>query len=351
MAVLLLLANAQRDLERRLAPADTTAPETIPAPTLAQNSSQVVQNLTTPISPPRLEDNVAVAVIADGRIVSQAQIISLATAQPPATIVPLPGAINGIPLETFIQLSEPVTANVRTIYLRGQERGRNPRAFSKIGDSSIADGYFLSRFDGGSYQLGPYAFLQNMLDHFAGSFARDSVTVRQGMHSWSVLDPFWADRARCEPEENPLACEDRLHNPSFAIIRLGTNDFYANNYFAENMREIIETLLELDIVPILGTKADRTDGANSPNNGTLRALAAEYQIPLWDFDAVAATLPGQGLAPDGVHLTTYYSHDYEQAAAFERGHAMQNLTALLLLEQMHRLVSDLDSTVSMAVED
>lgn len=339
LAVLLLLANAQRDLERRLQLLDTegrvqgivATATTEPMPTIR------VVSLGTAIPVVDVSDQQT------NRTVARAQIIPLATAPPAATMVPLPETVIEIPLEEIILIDEPTRNHVLDIFARGQERGRNPQAFSKIGDSSIADGYFLTRFDGDEYQLGPYDFLQVTLDYYAGSFARDSAAVRLGMHSWSILDPFWSDRSLCEVGESPLSCEDRLHNPAMVIIRLGTNDFDAPQYFESNMREIVETLLVLDIVPILGTKADRIDGPLGPNNAIIRKLAAEYQLPLWDFELVAKSLPGRGLAPDGIHLTTYYAHDYGETTAYERGHSMQNLTAILLLEEMRRLMMHLPS--------
>ena len=352
LAILLLLVNAQRDLQRRLAPADSgllVLSQIGPTP-YPQSITMLPTSTPTsaPVQPPRPTQ--AVATTEPGFVINQANVVTLATALPYPGWEPLPAEVNGVALDTIIVMPREVRANIERIYLQGQEAGRNSRSFSRIGDSSVADGYFLTRFDGGDYNLGPFAFLQATLDFFAGSFGHDAVTVREGMHSWSVLDPFWSDKSRCEVDETPLACEVRLMNPAFVIIRLGTNDVDTPAYFEKNMREILDSLLGLDIVPILGTKADRIDGANSPNNALVRQMALEYQIPLWDFDLVADSLPGRGLAPDGIHLTTFYAHDYEQAVAYERGHAMQNLTALLMLEQLHRLAIEMELTAAV-VED
>jgi hypothetical protein len=316
-AILLLLANAQRGLQRQLgAPGPTLA--RLPGATGTPIATAVVRLPATPLP---LAENNSLGV-ADVQAISRAQIVPLATAADVPPLPPLPTTLNELPLHDFVVIPPPVVAHVLAIFTRGQVAGRDQHAFAKIGDSSIADGFFLTRFDGPDYNLGPYAVLEPTLAFFAGSFARASVTVRQGMHSWSVLDPFWADRTRCEAGETPLACEIRLLNPAFAIIRLGTNDVNTPDYYEENMRLIIESLLALDIVPILGTKADQIDGPGSPNNGIVRRLAEEYQLPLWDFELVAATLPGRGLAPDGVHLTTFYPHDYDQPEALQRGHAL-----------------------------
>jgi hypothetical protein len=45
---------------------------------------------------------------------------------------------------------------MRQIFAEGQAKGRNAHNFSKIGDSVIANGDFLTRFDAsGAYNLGP----------------------------------------------------------------------------------------------------------------------------------------------------------------------------------------------------
>ncbi len=83
---------------------------------------------------------------------------------------------------------------------------------------------------------------------------------------------------------------------------------------------------------------DRFEGSNE-NNDILRQLAAEYHVPLWDFERLAGTLPGRGLDDDNVHLIIDdLPHDYTGAAAFERGHAMQDLSALVALDQIRRVI-------------
>ena len=45
----------------------------------------------------------------------------------------------------------------------GLELGNNPRAFSKLGDSTIEHPYFLGRFDDGPYNLGSYGYLKGAI--------------------------------------------------------------------------------------------------------------------------------------------------------------------------------------------
>ncbi|MBE2220659.1 MAG: LysM peptidoglycan-binding domain-containing protein [Anaerolineae bacterium] len=249
----------------------------------------------------------------------------------PATSNPSPTTLNGIPLDQIVIMPPNVLENTRAIYAKGQELGRNPHAFSKMGDSTVENDHFLSRFDGGPYNLGDYTYLQRVIDYFPGSFNRDSAAVRIGLHSWTVFDPIWADKTICQPNETVIACEIRLHNPSILFIRLGSNDVGAPDLYGESMRQIVQFALDNGVIPIIGTKADRSEGSNQ-NNDIVRQISADYQIPLWEFDPVAGTLPGRGLDVDNIHMNTFYAHDYTDPTAFTRGHAMHNLTALMMLD-------------------
>jgi LysM repeat protein len=239
-----------------------------------------------------------------------------------------------IPPDTalWLQLPGVFTAGgprVREIYERGLALGNDPHAFSKIGDCNSELPFFLGRFDSGDYDLGPYAYLQPVIDYFAGSFGRQSMTVWTGNHAWSVLDPSFANPALCLPGETPLACEFRLHRPSVVLIRLGTNEANTPVLFEQHMRAILDYSIERGVVPILGTKADQLEGSDAIND-IVRQLAAEYQVPLWDFGRIASTLPGRGLRGDGFHMT-FYPLTYSDPRALQEGHSVHNLTALMAL--------------------
>lgn len=220
-------------------------------------------------------------------------------------------------------------ARVREIFERGQALGNDAHAFSKVGDCNSELPFFLGRFDSGDYDLGPYAYLQPAIDHFAGSFGRQSMTVWTGSHAWSVLDPTWANPALCLSGETPLGCEFRLHRPSVVLIRLGTNEAYSPALFEQHMRAIIEYSIEQGVIPVLGTKADQLEGSDRIND-IVRQLAAEYEVPLWDFGRVASTVPGRGLREDGFHMT-WYPLTYGDPRALQAGHPVHNLTALIAL--------------------
>ena len=252
--------------------------------------------------------------------------------------MPVPTMINGVPFDQIVVMTDAVKDNVRAIYARGQELGNNPRAFSKIGDSTIDHPYFLASFDSKSYNLGEYTYLRPAIRYFAGSFGRKSAAVKVSMHAWTVMNPMWADKTRCEPNESPLACELRLNKPSIILIRLGANDVGTAKLFEQKMHEVLDYAIGQGVIPVLSTKPDVRQRAQDVNV-VMRRLAAEYRIPLWDFDRLGQTIPGQGLGPDGVHLTSFPPHDYTKVDAFKRGHTLQDLSALIVLNAIWQTVT------------
>ena len=248
-----------------------------------------------------------------------------------------PSALMGIAMDAIIVMPDAVKQNIRYIFAHGQALGRNAHAFSKLGDSTIENPHFLTRFDDGPYNLGEYGYLQSAINYFHGSFARQGVAVQRGLHTWSVFDPMWADPYSCQPGEHMLACEFRIHNPSVLFIKLGSNDVGVPDSTDRNLRRIVEYCINNGVIPILNTKADRHEGAGNINNNIVRQIAVDYQIPLLDFDVVAETLPSRGLAFDGVHLTSFFAHDWSSPEAFQRGYGIHNLIALIILDRVWRV--------------
>ncbi len=163
--------------------------------------------------------------------------------------------------------------------------------------------------------------------------------MKIGFHSWSELDPAMANSAVCWPNEMPLACEFRLHNPSFALIRLGTNDAGHPESLHSSLTTIVQACYERGVIPVLGTKADRAEGPEDINNRIIRQVAAQNNIPVWDWDRVARTIPDTVLGSDHIHLTVFYPLDYRQAEAYQRGHSLDNLAALMVLDKLWREIA------------
>ena len=224
--------------------------------------------------------------------------------------------------------------------------GANPRRFSKIGDCQNITSHFLGFFDQPAlYNLGEkYASLQGVIDHFKGSFGRDSAAVRAGFNVAAVLSPLQADPKLCQAGETPLACELRLHKPGIAFISMET--WWAKKpaeEYARYMRQIIEAVLAQKAVPILATKADNLEGDHSVN-AAIAQLAYEYDIPLWNFWLAVQPLPYHGLNDDGFHLTNDLStpddpllyRRLSDPLAAKVAWPVRNITALQALEAVWR---------------
>jgi hypothetical protein len=229
-----------------------------------------------------------------------------------------------------------VSQTARDIYQRGLQMGNNPRAFSKIGDCQAVPPYFLAPFDYGvgAYTIGAYGSLNAAIEHFSGSFARQSIAANSGFNVATVFVPLWADPQRCLRNESPLACEFRLHRPSIALISMETWWGGDASGYESYLRRIVEFSIAKGTVPILATKADNIEG-NGSINAVIVKLAAEYDVPLWNFWAAVQPLPSHGLHPDGFHLT-WERPFYDDPAVLEKAWPVRNLTALQAIDAVWR---------------
>lgn len=270
---------------------------------------------------------------------TDAPISSPAPARKPEAETPYPTATLAPDAWQKMPVIPEVSDTARLIYQRGLQRGANPNAFSKIGDCESRTTWFLYDFDQGPkyYDLGPYTYLEPVIDHFKGSFGRLSQVAKPGFTAAAVMTPLWADPAQCLKNETPLACEYRQQNPAFSFIMLGTNDVARPETFEANMRQVIEFTIEQGIVPILATKADNREGDHQIN-ATIARLAYEYDIPLWNFWLAVQDLPDKGLQPDGAHLT-WSPNRFGDPEAMKRAWPVRNLTALQTLDKVWRSVN------------
>ncbi len=217
------------------------------------------------------------------------------------------------------------------IYDWGIAHGRDPARFSKIGDCQSIAQYFIGCFDDPTeYNLGPYDQLMPTIEQFTGSWDRRSKAVRTGFNVASVLTEINADPAECLPGEIPLSCEFRLHNPSFALISMETwTADRPTDTYQDYLSEIVEICIANGVLPIVSTKADNLEGDHSINR-MVAEVAANYDIPLWNWWAVANDLPDQGLLEDGFHLTNG-ANNFGDPAHMEKAWPNRNLSALQLV--------------------
>ena len=309
-----------------LTPVPVISTRPLPTPTLTMETPPTALSFITAAAPPTLT-----------RLPTSTDIPPTITPTPTATLFPVPDSIlvNDLPPESFIYLPPETVQHSREILAQGVTLERDLYRFSKIGDSIVDTEQFFVPFDTGNYQLGEYQYLQEAVRHYSGAFGRFGFALRDGLNSTSVMDPMWANKEHCLANETALACEIRLNNPSVLLIHFGTNDWTGT--FDRNMRQIIEYTIGEGIVPALITKANRVDGSNERND-ILRQLAAEYHVPVWDFDVVAETLPARGLDLDEAHLTISTEFDYALPGPIYSGYKAFNLTGLIFLDTFLRQV-------------
>ncbi len=186
-----------------------------------------------------------------------------------------------------------VDPSLQKVYERGLELGNDPHAFSLFGDCQARPGDFFGAFETDPDLMASLSpDLQELVNYFQGSFDRESPTVQDGTTPGSLLWPEWhRGKFGCTFDETPVQCELRIHHPSFVIIQIGTH-FESRN--TEYLRKVILQLMDAGVVPILATKADNRE-KDYRINRDMSALAAEYDLPLWNFWAALSDLADRGL--------------------------------------------------------
>ncbi len=134
--------------EPQATPPNIDSPVTRPAPEVEQNAGPTPSIATlTAVAVLGEEDNDSATKQPQTAVTET----PTATPSPEPSPTPLgPQEINGIPLSTLVPMPPETAANVATIYARGRELGRDPNAFSKLGDSTILNPHFLGPFDKGT---------------------------------------------------------------------------------------------------------------------------------------------------------------------------------------------------------
>ncbi len=238
--------------------------------------------------------------------------------------------------------SSSVTNNIRAIYRDGQRMGNQRDVFSKVGDSITATQQFLTPIGNGDYDLASYRSLQNTIDYYSGGqvpsgnpFNRRSLAAGVGWSAMAVLDPDLANKNVCGQDESPLVCEYRVAKPSVALIMLGTNDatFLGRVEYTESMQQVIETTIDMGVIPVLSTIPDQPGNQEKVNafNAALVELAQEYRLPLWDYHDALDELPQQGISADGIHPEIRDNPAHFTPDNLRYGYPVRNLTALQML--------------------
>lgn len=201
-----------------------------------------------------------------------------------------------------------VTMRAREIYAQGTVLGVNAKSFSKIGDCQNIKESFMGLYDLDRYYLRPeQKEWQETIENFRGYFNRDGKAIEQGLNVAAALSAMQADPEECLPAENPVACELRIANPSFAFVSFERwwPDVTPPEQYEKYLRQVLDLIIEYGTVPILVTKADNVEGDHQINL-IIATLAYEYDLPLYNWWKAAQPLPHRGLDPernDGFHIS------------------------------------------------
>lgn len=255
--------------------------------------------LNTPVSMPTrtIPAQAAVAPVSPPTATQKPRQFSPITPVPSRTPtslpVPLTAEADANAWKALPVIPETIDTSLQKVYQRGLALGNDPHAFSIFGDCQSRPEEFFGVFETDALAVENLApELREVVDHFGGSFNRESPTAQDGTTPGSLLWTQWhRGEYGCTFAETPVQCELRIHRPSFVIIQVGTH-FESRN--AEYLRKVILQLLDAGVVPILGTKADNRE-KDERINRDLAMLAAEYDLPLWNFWAAVSNLPNRGL--------------------------------------------------------
>src|SRR5258708_4527770 len=267
--------------------------------------------------------------------------VAVAASPTPASNVGIPGWLSHI------------SATSRQIFLKGQQLGNRANVFSRVGDSMTVSAYFLTPFGRGAYELGEYGQLAGTISYFSqtnartgNSFVNVSLAAGGGWSSHTLLIPGYSAPELCG-QDSPLVCEYKQVKPSVALIMIGTNDSGSGttDLFEGNLREIVQTSMDMGVIPVLSTippkpiNEDQTARAIAFNQ-VIRSVAAQYDVPLWDYFSVMDTLPDKGLSSDHLHASVPPGGTSAVITSenLQYGYTIRNLQALQVLDALRQLV-------------
>jgi uncharacterized protein YraI len=228
-----------------------------------------------------------------------------------------------------------IPARAYEIRAQGRAMGTNPGGFLKLGDSNAESTRMLEwAFEAGQYDLGPYEYLEPTIARYrdGGSFRHFNSSARGGMTVINVQDPLFRDPQYCHDWISSLECDFQYMNPSVVFIFPTAGDMFAltTAQYHAGLRQIVSFAIERGAVPVLCTWPAQYRSTDI--NGTIRAVAAEFGVPLIEFAVAVGTLPNNGVyTNDTIHLTgqDYMSFNGDQ---HQYGYTLLNLLALQTLD-------------------
>jgi hypothetical protein len=232
---------------------------------------------------------------------------------------------------------------------------RDAERFIKVGGSSVVSRAFLHCFAGSDVDLGDRHDLRTTLDRLNRGrnppFTRASIATAVGYNLRHVLGG-----------RPPLVLREvRAMNPRFALVFMGPNDVMGKNphVYERRLHAAAEMLLSQGVMPIVGSIPPRPRNKEIDrwvaafNEATMRVADAKA-LPYVDFHAAMSSLPGFGLARDGVHPNVYREGGKSRpcdfgAAGLAHGQNVRNLLVLDVLDGLLRVVDGVERDPKMAM--
>ena len=208
-------------------------------------------------------------------------------------------------LPAFPKWIPQITPAQRAIYQRAAANGKDLNLFTVVGDCNSLPSIYLQRIATGQFNMASLGGLQRVVRQFDKSFPRISLAAEGGFNAKAMMDPSWAPGSLCDVANGvgPFACEVWVSRASIVFIGLGTQEQYDWKDFEQAYRPMVEHALAKGVLPVLVTKADDIETASGAESGfintIIRKLAAEYQVPLLDFEMATRELPNHGLIDEG----------------------------------------------------
>lgn len=240
-----------------------------------------------------------------------------------------------------------ISDQMKQLYIHGRDDLRNySYVITKVGDSLSADPLYLRPMSQPMVALGPYDYLADTITYFGASTSVDSVAAHVGMNTYTVLDPTWADKSLCQPNESPLDCEYRRKRPSIALIMYGPNDVLhiSDAEYDVQMRAIVDDTIKHGIIPVLSTFSydpnSRLWNQAVQFNLRLIKIADDYHVPLINLWLAARALPSYGLDTDHTHMKHWGLDNLSFADGYVAfsGAALRNLLSICTLDEIRRTV-------------
>lgn len=256
----------------------------------------------------------------------------------------------------FDQVHSPITAEVAEALaaVAGKGPDKSDGVFAKVGGSSTASASFMGCFADKMTIVGLDPGLTSAVDFFNTTMAGVGTTSFNRVSTAAM--PGWTAADVLAGMPTPLAGESAEISPRFAVVLFGTEELVqpqpdALFTFADNLLGVVDALTAEGTIPILTTLPPRTmpveAEAEVPRyNAVIRAIAQGNRVPLVDLNLALSTLPGQGLAADGIDLGVFVDDMMiARPCNFEltgkvNGYNTRNLVTLEALDRARKVVVD-----------